>query len=463
MEQYEFNQDAQSMTTLPHVSDAERSVLGSMLIDGGALEVSLEQLHEEDFYVPANATIFAAMRDVRAGGNAVDLVTLTAELERHNKLEMAGGLAYLTDLVTFVPTAANVSHYINLVETKSTQRALIRAGSEIMRDGMDDEKELDDTLNLAEKRIYEISMRKVQGTLVPMEQIVPEAYNLIGELAQRRGKITGIPSGFIELDRMTNGFQKSDLIIVASRPAMGKSSFAMNVAQYAAVHNGKTVVVFSLEMSSEQLVMRMLCTEASVDSQRIKEGLIGSNEMNSLMEVMDPMSRAKIYIDDSSGASVPMIRSKCRRLSARAGLDMIVIDYLQLMQAKNVSRNGDNRQQEISEISRSLKSLARELNVPVIALSQLSRSVESRQDHRPFLSDLRESGSLEQDADMVSFLYREAYYNREIEDDDPRKNETEVILAKNRNGPVDTVKLHFAGQFTLFYEITNQEPPPDMQ
>ena len=456
MEQYEFNPQTSTMTTLPHVSDAERSVLGSMLIDGGALEVSLEQLREEDFYVPANATIFAAMRDVRAGGNAVDLVTLTAELERHNKLDMAGGLTYLTDLVTFVPTAANVSHYINLVEIKSTQRALIRAGGEIMRDGMDDEKELDDTLNQAEKRIYEISMRKVQGTLVPMEQIVPEAYNLIGELAQRRGKITGIPSGFIELDRMTNGFQKSDLIIVASRPAMGKSSFAMNVAQYAAVHNARTVVVFSLEMSSEQLVMRMLCTEASVDSQRIKEGLIGNNEMNALMEVMDPMSRAKIFIDDSSGANVAMIRSKCRRLSARAGLDMIVIDYLQLMQAGG-SRKDGNRMQEISDMTRQLKLLARELDVPIILLCQLNRGPDTRADHRPVISDLRESGSIEQDADMVILLYRPAAY-MDTQEYEMGDNTSQIIIAKHRHGSTGVVKLLWQGEYTRFRSIAQENP-----
>ncbi|MEA4914904.1 MAG: replicative DNA helicase [Christensenella sp.] len=454
MEEFEFNQPAASMTTLPHVSDAERSVLGSMLIDTGALEVCLEQLHEEDFYVPANATIFAAMRDVRAGGNAVDLVTLTAELERHNKLDMAGGLTYLTDLVTFVPTSANVSHYINLVETKSTQRALIRAGGEIMRDGMDDEKELEETLNQAEKRIYEISMRKVQGTLVPMEQIVPEAYNLIGELAQRRGKITGVPSGFMELDRMTNGFQKSDLIIVASRPAMGKSSFAMNIAQYAAVHNSRTVVVFSLEMSSEQLVMRMLCTEASVDSQRIKEGLIGSNEMNSLMEVMDPMSRAKIYIDDSSGANVSMIRSKCRRLSARAGLDLVVIDYLQLIQASG-SRKDGNRMQEVSDMTRQLKLLARELDVPILLLCQLNRGPDTRTDHRPVISDLRESGSIEQDADMVILLYRPAAY-MDTQEYEMGDNTSQIIIAKHRHGSTGVVKLLWQGEYTRFRSIAQE-------
>ena len=454
MEEFEFSNPAGVINTLPHVSDAERSVLGSMLIDSGALEVCLEQLHEEDFYVPANAVIFAAMRDVRGSGNAVDLVTLIAELERHGKLDIAGGMTYLTDLVTFVPTAANVQHYVDIVEAKSTQRALIRAGGEIMRDGMDDEKDLDETLNAAEKRIYEISMRKVQGTLVPMEQIVPEAYNLIGELAQRRGKITGVPSGFVDLDRMTNGFQKSDLIIVASRPAMGKSSFAMNIAQHAALHNNSTVVVFSLEMSSDQLVMRMLCTEASVDSQRIKEGLIGNNEMSSLMEVMDPMSRAKIYIDDSGSASVSVIRSKCRRLAARAGLDMIVIDYLQLMQAAG-GRKTDNRMQEVSDMTRQLKLLARELNVPIIVLCQLNRGPDTRTDHRPVISDLRESGSIEQDADMVLLLYRPAAYldTQEYEMGD---NTSQVIIAKHRHGSTGVVKLLWQGEYTRFRSIAQE-------
>lgn len=452
MEDY---QPAQSVPTLPHASDAERSVLGSMLIDANALEICLEQLREEDFYVPANATVFAAMRDIRASGDAVDLVTLSNELERHGRLEQAGGLAYITDLVTFVPTSANVQNYIELVEAKSVQRQLIRAGNEIIRDGMDDERELEETLNAAERRIYDISMRKSQGSLVPLEEIVPEAYNLIGELAQRHGKITGVASGFAELDRLTNGFQKSDLIIVASRPAMGKSSFAMNVAQYAALHDGRTVVVFSLEMSSEQLVMRMLCTEASVDSQRIKEGLIGNTEMGKLMEVMDPMSRAKIYLDDTSGASVPIIRSKCRRLAARVGLDMIVIDYLQLMQASG-GRKSDNRMQEISDMTRQLKLLARELSVPILLLCQLNRGPDLRSDHRPIISDLRESGSIEQDADMVILLYRPAAYI-DTQEYDMGDNTSQIIIAKHRHGSTGVVKLLWQGEYTRFRSIAHDE------
>jgi replicative DNA helicase len=455
MEQFESAYESGQQTTMPHAGDAERSVLGSMLIDANALEICLEQLREEDFYVPANAVIYAAMRDIRSSGDAVDLVTLSTELERHNRLEQAGGITYLTDLVTFVPTAANVQNYIELVETKSVQRQLIRAGGEIIRDGMDDEKELEDTLNAAERRIYDISMRKSQGSLIPIDQIVPEAYNLIGELAQRHGKITGVASGFTELDRMTNGFQKSDLIIVASRPAMGKSSFAMNVAQYAALHDNRTAVVFSLEMSAEQLVMRMLCTEASVDSQRIKEGLIGNSEMGQLMEVMDPMSRARIYIDDTSGATVPIIRSKCRRLNARVGLDMIVIDYLQLMQSSG-GRKSDNRMQEISDMTRQLKLLARELSVPILLLCQLNRGPDTRTDHRPVISDLRESGSIEQDADMVILLYRPATYldTPEYESGD---NTSQIIIAKHRHGSTGMVKLLWQGEYTRFRSIAHEE------
>lgn len=432
--------------TPPHAPDAERSVLGSMLIDSNALELALEQLKSEDFYVPANETIFAAMRDVRNVGNAVDLVTLSNELERHGMLERAGGLTYLTDLMVFVPTAANVQNYIEIVEGKSVQRQLIRAGGEIIRDGMNDEKELEQTLNDAERRIYDISMRKSEDSLVPIEQVVPAAFNEIGELASRKGKITGVASGFTELDRQTNGFQKSDLVIIAGRPAMGKTSFALNIAQYAALHDNRIVVVFSLEMSAEQLVMRMLCTEASVESQRIKEGLIGPADQARLMEVMEPMSRAKLFIDDSGGVTVPEIRSKCRRLKARIGLDMIVIDYMQLLQGSG-QRKSDSRMAEISDMTRQLKLLARELDVPILLLSQLNRGPEQRQDHTPMISDLRESGSIEQDADMVILLYRPAVY------DESEDNTSQIIIAKHRHGPTGTVSLAWQGEFTRFRNL----------
>jgi replicative DNA helicase len=436
--------------TPPNAPDAERSVLGSMLMDANALELAAEQLKAEDFYAPAHETIFSAMVAVHSGGNAVDLVTTSAELTRHGMLERAGGLTYLSDLMSFVPTAANVQNYIDLVEAKSVQRQLIRAGGDIARDGMNDEKELEQTLNDAERRIYDISMRKVQDSLTPIEEIVPGAFNEIGELMSRKGKITGVPSGFTELDRQTNGFQNSDLVIIAGRPAMGKTSFAINIAQYAAVHDQRVVVVFSLEMSCQQLVMRMLCTEASVESQKIKEGLIGNAELGRLMEVMEPMSRARLFIDDSGAITVPEIRSKCRRLKARMGLDMIVIDYMQLMQSAN-GRKNDNRMAEISDITRQLKLLARELNIPILLLSQLNRGPEQRTDHTPMISDLRESGSIEQDADMVILLYRPAVY------DETADNTSQVIIAKHRHGPTGTVELAWQGEYTRFRNLARKE------
>ena len=433
----------------PNAPDAERSVLGSMLIDGNALEVALEQLKNEDFYLPAHETIFSAMQDIRNSGNAVDLVTLSSELDRRGLLARAGGLTYLSDLMSFVPTAANIQNYIGIVEQKSVQRALIRAGGEIVRDASDDGRDLEQTLNDAERRIYDISMRKTEDSLVPIEQVVPVTFNEIGELMSRKGKITGVASGFTELDRQTNGFQKSDLVIIAGRPAMGKTSFAINIAQYAALHDGRTVVVFSLEMSAEQLVMRMLCTEASVESQRIKEGTIGNTDLARLMEVMDPMSKAKFYIDDTGGITVPEIRSKCRRLKARLGLDMIVIDYMQLIQASG-GRKSDNRMAEISDMTRQLKLLARELDVPILLLSQLNRGPEQRQDHTPMISDLRESGSIEQDADMVILLYRPAVY------DETEDNTSQIIIAKHRHGPTGTVELAWQGEFTRFRNLQRE-------
>lgn len=432
--------------TPPQSPDAERSVLGSMLIEPNALELALEQLREEDFYVPAHKTIFAAMSAVRHAGNAVDLVTLSSELKDSGMLDRAGGYVYLSELVGFVPTAANVQNYIDIVEHKSVQRQLIRAGGEIIKDGGDDAKDIEDSLNAAERRIYDISMRKSEDSVIPIGEIVPAAFNEIGALMSRKGKITGVASGFTDLDRITNGFQKSDLVIIAGRPAMGKTSFAINIAQYAALHDNRVVVVFSLEMSAEQLVMRMLCTEASVESQLIKEGLVGNKEMAQLMDVMDPMSKAHFFIDDSGGVTVPEMRSKCRRIKARYGLDMIVIDYMQLITASG-GRKGDSRMAEISDMTRQLKLLARELDVPILLLSQLNRGPEQRQDHTPMISDLRESGSIEQDADMVILLYRPAVYD-ETEDDT-----SEVIIAKHRHGPTATVKLVWQGKYTRFFNL----------
>lgn len=433
----------------PHSVDAERSVLGSMLLDANALELSLEQLRPEDFYLPAHETIFACMRDIRNAGGAVDLVTLANELERHGKLDMAGGAAGLSELLGFVPTAANVQEYIGIVEEKSVRRQLIRAGGDIARDGMNDEAGLEKVLNDAERRIYDISMRKSEDSLVPVEEIVPGAFAEIGELMNLRGKLTGVDTGFIDLNRMTGGFQKSDLIIVAARPAMGKTAFALNIAQHAALHDGRTVVIFSLEMSARQLVMRMLCTEATVESQKIKEGVVDPEDTNRLLEVMEPMSRSGLYIDDTGGISVPEIRSKCRRLKARRGLDMVVIDYLQLMQSGG-GRRSDSRTQEVSDMTRQLKLLARELEVPVVLLAQLNRGPETRQDHTPMIADLRESGSIEQDADMVILLYRPAVY------DETEDNTSHAIIAKHRHGPTGTVLLAWQGEYTRFMNLAQE-------
>lgn len=432
----------------PHSTDAERSVLGGMLIEANALELAIEQLHEEDFYLPTHQAIFAAMRDIRNAGGAVDLVTLSNELERHGKLDMVGGPLYLSELMSFVPTAVNTQEYISIVEEKSVRRLLIRAGGDIARDAQNDGGELEDALNGAERRIYDITMRKSADTLRPIEQVVPEAFNEISELMERKGTITGVSTGFTELNRMTNGFQKSDLIIIAARPAMGKTAFALNIAQYAALHDDRTVVIFSLEMSASQLVQRMLCTEATVESQKIKEGTVGSDELKRLVEVMEPMSRAKLFIDDTGGATVPEIRSKCRRLRARHGLDMIVIDYLQLMQSGG-GRKSDSRTQEVSDMTRQLKLLARELDVPVVLLAQLNRGPETRQDHTPMIADLRESGSIEQDADIVLFIYRDDYYHEDSE----KHNIAECIIAKNRHGETGKVELAWSPQYTTFSSI----------
>ena len=435
--------------TPPHNQDAERSVLGGMLIDSNALEISLEQLRPEDFYIPAHQTIFEAMRTIRNNGEAVDLVTLCNELEKHGKLDFIGGARYLSDLISFVPSAANTQEYIHIVEEKSARRLLIRAGSEIITDSMNDEGDIDKTLDDAERKIYDISMRKSEDSVVGIEEVVPVAFNEISELMDRKGVITGVSTGFTDLNRITNGFQKSDLIIVAARPAMGKTAFALNIAQHAAIHDNRSVIIFSLEMSASQLVQRMLCTEATVSSQKIKEGTVSSDELKRLIEVMDPLSKSKIFIDDTGGISVPEIRSKCRRLRARHGLDMIVIDYLQLLQS-NGSRRSDSRTQEVSDMTRQLKLLARELNIPVVLLAQLNRGPETRQDHTPMISDLRESGSIEQDADMVILLYRPAVY------DEDQDNTSQIIIAKHRHGPTGTVMLAWQGEYTRFMNLATE-------
>ena len=441
--------------TAPHSSEAEKSVLGSMLISRDAVELSSEMLRAEDFYTPAHQDMFAAMKELNSRGDAVDAVTLTDVLERNGKLASCGGVAYITELSLFVPSTANIAHYIHIVEERSVLRQLIRAGSDIVRDATGAENPLDQILDDAERRIFDISMKKNEDTLVPIEETAMQTYFRIGELMRLKGALSGVPTGFTDLDKLTSGLQKSDLVIVAGRPSMGKTAFALNMAQYAATKGKKSVAVFSLEMSREQLARRMLCSNAGVDMHRVNTGATTEDDLLRLSEALEELSAANIFIDDTGGINVAEIRSRCRRQKVRHGLDMVVIDYLQLME---LSGNTGSRVSDISEVTRSLKILARELEVPIVLLSQLSRGPETRttNEHRPMMADLRESGAIEQDADLIMLLYRPAVYAEEGTDA-KTDNTAEVIVAKHRNGPTDTVKLVWQSAFTRFADRSGRE------
>lgn len=434
-----------STSPAPHSLPAEMSVLGSMLLDNDAMELAMELLIADDFYDPANQEIFKCICSLRGSGAPVDAVSLVAELDRVGKLIMVGDASYIADITTKTPSAANVEHYISIVSDRSIQRQLIRAGNSITRDGMNSALDIENSLGEAERRIFDISLKKAADTLLPVQDTMYDVFEQLGELMKLKNRIVGVPTGFRVLDYKLSGLKKSDLIIVAGRPAMGKTSFSLNMAQYAALHAGRTVVVFSLEMSREQLIMRLFSSESKIDMQRMLTGTINEDELVVVAQSLEPLGKSKLFIDDSAMATVPEIRSKCRRLKVRYGLDLIVIDYLQLMRS---TRKSDNRQQEISEITRSLKVLARELDVPILLLSQLSRAPEQRRDdHRPVLSDLRESGAIEQDADIVLLLYRDQVYNEESD------SVAEVIVAKHRNGPTGTVKLNWIGEYTSFADL----------
>ncbi|MEL7610736.1 MAG: replicative DNA helicase [Bacillota bacterium] len=433
--------------TLPHSVEAERSVLGSILISRTAMEQAAEALSAEDFYLPSHQGIFSAMLALYNANKAVDVVTLTDALERAGTLRSVGGVPYLTELSLETPSAANAAHYIRIVEERSVMRRLIHAGGEISRDAMEGDEELDAILDSAERRIFSIAMRKNTDTLVPIQQTLDECFERIGELIKLSGAISGVPTGFIDLDKLTSGLQKSDLIIIAGRPSMGKTAFALNLATNAALRGKKAVALFSLEMSREQLVMRMLSSEACVNMQSIKSGATTDAELLRIVDAMETLSGTKIYIDDYAGATVALIRSKCRRLKAQKGLDLVVIDYLQLMQTVGKM---ENRQQAVSDMSRGLKLMAREMDVPVVVLSQLGRGPELRKEHRPVMADLRESGAIEQDADLIMMLYRPAVY------DESEDNLTEVIIAKHRNGPTKTVELAWRDDQMRFTDIANE-------
>jgi len=431
----------------PQNIEAEQAVLGSILLEADALVTAMERLRPEDFYQPVHRMIYETMIELGEAGQPIDLVTLTAALQDKQRLEEAGGVDYLSRLLSVVPTAANVDYYARIVEEKSLLRRLIRTATEIVQEGYVGADDVGLLLNDAEQRILEISNRRTGSGFISIRDVLMDVFEQIEFLYNHRGGVTGIPSGFPDLDRMTSGFQRSDLIIVAARPSVGKTAFALNIAQNVGVRARETVAIFSLEMSASQLVQRMVCAESNVDAGRLRTGRLEGDDWEKLTMAIGALSEAEIYIDDTPGVTVADIRAKLRRLKKERGLGLVVIDYLQLIQGRG--KPGENRQQEVSEISRTLKQIARELEVPVIALSQLSRGVEQRQDKRPMLSDLRESGSIEQDADIVAFLYRDDYYDRETE----RKNIIEIIIAKQRNGPVGTVELVFLKNFNKFVSL----------
>ncbi|WP_201716169.1 replicative DNA helicase [Rossellomorea arthrocnemi] len=431
----------------PQNIEAEQAVLGAIFLEPSALTTTSEILIPEDFYRHSHQRIYNVMLNLGDGGKAVDLITVTEELAAAKELEDIGGVAYLSELAASVPTAANIEYYAKIVEEKSLLRRLIRTATDIASDGYAREDEVDSLLSEAEKNIMEVAQRKNAGAFHNIKDVLVRTYDNIETLTNRKGDVTGISTGFADLDHMTAGFQRNDLIIVGARPSMGKTAFALNIAQNVAVKAKENVAIFSLEMGAEQLVMRMLCAEGNINAQNLRTGDLTDEDWRKLTMAMGSLSNAGIYIDDTPGIKVGEIRSKCRRLAQEHGLGMILIDYLQLIQGSG--RSGENRQQEVSEISRSLKGLARELQVPVIALSQLSRGVEQRQDKRPMMSDIRESGSIEQDADIVAFLYREDYYDKEAEN----KNIIEIIIAKQRNGPVGNVSLAFVKEYNKFVNL----------
>ena len=431
----------------PHDEDAEQAVLGSMLTDNDAVMAAVEVLKEDAFYREDNKIIYQAILNLYSKSEPIDIITLKDELESMGKFVQVGGFEYLASLPDKVPTTANVQKYIKIVEEKSVLRNLIKTANEIIELGYNPTEDVEDIMDGAEKKIFDIMQSKNTKSYTPIKDVLVESFTNLEKLYNQKQHVTGVPTQFYDLDDKTAGLHGSELILVAARPAMGKTAFALNIATNAALRANVPVAIFSLEMSKDQLVNRMLCSEAMVDSNKVRTGKLDEEDWTKLAEAIGPLSEAGVYIDDTPGISVMEIRTKCRKLKMEKNIGLVVIDYLQLISGSN-KRNG-SREQEISEISRSLKVLAKELNVPVIALSQLSRAVEQRDDHRPMLSDLRESGAIEQDADIVMFLYRDDYYNKESAE----KDIAEVIIAKQRGGSTGTVKLYWMGNYTKFVNI----------
>ena len=435
---------------LPHSIEAEASVIGSMIMDKGAIETASELITGEDFYNRQYGILFETMVELNNNDSPVDLVTLQNKLKEKDVPPEVSSLEFVRDLITAVPTSANIKYYANIVAEKSTLRKLIRLNEEITNTCYVGKEPLEYILEDTEKRVFQLVQKRTTDNFVPIRNIVMNAMDRIEMAAKNKGSVTGIPTGFIDLDYRTAGMQPSDLILLAARPSMGKTAFELNMAQYMAFKKNLTVALFSLEMSKEQLVNRMFSLESNVDAQKLRTGQLNDQEWERLIESAGTIGKSKLIIDDTPGITISELRSKCRKYKLEYDLSIIMIDYLQLMSG---SGRSESRQQEISEISRSLKALARELNVPVVALSQLSRAVEQRPDHRPMLSDLRESGAIEQDADVVMFLYRDDYYNHDTD----KKGISEVIIAKQRNGPIGTVELAWLPEYTKFANLEHSK------
>ena len=431
----------------PHDIEAEQAILGCMLTDKDAVISAIEVLKEESFYREDNRAIFSAILSLYSRNEPVDIITVKAELVEEGNFERVGGLEYLAELPERVPTTANVEKYIKIVDEKATLRSLIQTSNELISLGYDESEDVDNIMDMAEKKVFDLSQKKSAKGYSALKDVLVGSFAELEKLYNQKGNVTGITTGFIDLDNKTAGLHNSDLIIIAARPAMGKSAFAINLATNAAVKAHVPAVIFNLEMSKEQVGNRILCSEAMVDSNKIRTGQIEDEDWMKLATTLGELSEAPIYIDDTPGISIMEIRAKCRKLKLEKNIGLIVIDYLQLIQG--TGKKNASREQEISEISRSLKILAKELNVPVIALSQLSRTAERRDDKRPMLSDLRESGAIEQDADIVMFLYRDDYYNEDTE----KKNVAEVILAKHRGGSTGTVELAWMPSYTKFANL----------
>ena len=439
--------------TMPQKIDAEQAIIGSMFLSEKALELITERLNKDMFYLDSHKKIFEVIKNLADKNIPIDITTVTAELEKKKLLNQVGGVEYLTQIINVVPTAANAEEYIKIVEEKFLRRNLIEAGTEIANAGFSSPLDIGDILDDAEKKIFDVVKNRRGSEFKSIQDVLFKAQADLEKLSSTKGEITGVPSGYYDIDRLTTGFHENELIIIAARPAMGKTAFALNMAVNVAMNAKKTVALFNMEMGAEQLISRMLSSVGQIEASKLRTGKLEHQDWKRVNEAISRLADTKIFIDDTPGMTVSEIRAKCRRLAnSEDGLDIVIIDYLQLISGS--SRYAGQRQQEVSEISRSLKTMAMELNVPVIALAQLSRSVEGREDKRPLLSDLRESGSIEQDADIVAFLYRDDYYNKETAIDE-NTSKSEFIISKHRNGPTATINLIFKRNTSSFFNMEN--------